>query len=555
MDELREGMPTVEDLGSEETLHETGTTMQAVRPSLSQMDGSGRVISETEYSRSQEDNLGSLKADISHMSSRLDLLLAHLAKASGLGHGDGGQPPTLLKDTDPPQSEEGDTDAVTRVKDSTSDQTGSAREESGGSTEETGEPSSTERRSYIPTRADEDWMHQLAHTLSLPRDHPPTFSGTSRKEYGLFIREFQHYLTDNRVAEAAKLRVLIRSCTGDLKKSLMSYLKLDPKSGYEQAKAMLDERLGDEEEQIEDALYGLAQGPEVSGENIKVMQKLVDGLWDCIIDYKNCGRIAVIDNFYIVTSIARRFSGGLLDHYYVQLNKYRLAYKEKPGIEWFRKFLSAATERLRGRERKQSSAQPSTSKAVPGTSQAMKGWVHERRAIGLATTTGDAENWVHENQAIGLATTTGDAGAKGTTRTSNTSCPLCKSDGRVSSHPIYACSTFKNMTIPTRKVWVTKLRLCFNCLKANHVVRDCRTGALCTAEGCRAKHSSWLHPNQPMHKPQGRTQATSCTTSSSNDLRHTLNMNMKRERGYERGGAQEHEPQPKRLNTTRDEED
>ncbi len=51
-------------------------------------------------------------------------------------------------------------------------------------------------------------MKHLVHTMTQPRLFLPTFTSTDRKEYGMFLREFHQYLTDNAVAGSVKLRLL-----------------------------------------------------------------------------------------------------------------------------------------------------------------------------------------------------------------------------------------------------------------------------------------------------------------------------------------------------------
>lgn len=67
-------------------------------------------------------------------------------------------------------------------------------------------------------------------------------------------------------------------------------------------------------------------------------------------------------------------------------------------------------------------------------------------------------------------------------------CGHCKED-----HPIYRCSTFRDLSVPERKSVATKANLCYNCLKARHRVSDCESKTLCKVQGCGRKHHSLLH--------------------------------------------------------------
>nr|XP_029724613.1 uncharacterized protein LOC109406186 [Aedes albopictus] len=81
-------------------------------------------------------------------------------------------------------------------------------------------------------------------------------------------------------------------------------------------------------------------------------------------------------------------------------------------------------------------------------------------------------------------------------QTSTEVCACCKED-----HPIFRCSTFKNMTITERKSVATKANLCFNCLKAKHRVNECQSEARCKVQGCGRKHHSLLHASDTRAPP------------------------------------------------------
>ncbi|XP_062713340.1 uncharacterized protein LOC115266428 [Aedes albopictus] len=81
-------------------------------------------------------------------------------------------------------------------------------------------------------------------------------------------------------------------------------------------------------------------------------------------------------------------------------------------------------------------------------------------------------------------------------QTSMEVCACCKED-----HPIFRCSTFKNMTVTERKSVATKANLCFNCMKAKHRVNECQSEARCKVQGCGRKHHSLLHASDTRAPP------------------------------------------------------
>lgn len=75
-------------------------------------------------------------------------------------------------------------------------------------------------------------------------------------------------------------------------------------------------------------------------------------------------------------------------------------------------------------------------------------------------------------------------------------CSHCKEE-----HPIFRCSTFKNLTVAERKSIATKANLCFNCLKTKHRVSECQSETRCKVQGCGRKHHSLLHSNDTKNNP------------------------------------------------------
>ncbi|KAJ8913708.1 hypothetical protein NQ315_007425 [Exocentrus adspersus] len=64
-------------------------------------------------------------------------------------------------------------------------------------------------------------------------------------------------------------------------------------------------------------------------------------------------------------------------------------------------------------------------------------------------------------------------------------CPVCEG-----SHRIYHCEEFLELSSEGRYEEAKRLRLCVNCLRANHKTRDCRSG---NCKKCRGRHSTLLH--------------------------------------------------------------
>ncbi|KAG7196780.1 hypothetical protein KM043_018217 [Ampulex compressa] len=69
--------------------------------------------------------------------------------------------------------------------------------------------------------------------------------------------------------------------------------------------------------------------------------------------------------------------------------------------------------------------------------------------------------------------------------TTNPCCAICKD-----AHYTSRCKKLEDATTPERREMIKTLKLCLNCLRVNHIVRDC-TASHC--ERCNGKHHTILH--------------------------------------------------------------
>lgn len=70
--------------------------------------------------------------------------------------------------------------------------------------------------------------------------------------------------------------------------------------------------------------------------------------------------------------------------------------------------------------------------------------------------------------------------------TSSDVCTMCQGP-----HSIKACSKFSEMPESERREFVADKRLCFNCMSAHHMSRDCQSEHSC--KKCKRKHNTLLH--------------------------------------------------------------
>ena len=88
----------------------------------------------------------------------------------------------------------------------------------------------------------------------------------------------------------------------------------------------------------------------------------------------------------------------------------------------------------------------------------------------------------------------GNDGQSGSNR-----CPSCSGN-----HPLKECGSFRNMPHGDRLALVRRAKLCDNCLKQGHMARGCMNPSGCEIDGCKRKHDTLLHFDQP-NRSEGST--------------------------------------------------
>lgn len=121
-------------------------------------------------------------------------------------------------------------------------------------------------------------MQHIVASIERPKPVMPTFTGDSRREFAIFMRRFTGYLENSSVEHSSKLEMLITACTGKLKNSLMSYTPLGPEKGYKEAVKMLRDRLGNNQDHMDEEICELMNGPQIKDNDIKGLQEFIDKL-------------------------------------------------------------------------------------------------------------------------------------------------------------------------------------------------------------------------------------------------------------------------------------
>ena len=132
-------------------------------------------------------------------------------------------------------------------------------------------------------------------------------------------------------------------------------------------------------------------------------------------------------------------------------------------------------------------------------------WVHETKNSETIYTLSEFINLESEFRIKASETINGSSSDKTRTYQIQLKCCLCEK-----KHNIENCDNFKNMTQKEKWKIVRKYKLCYRCLKGQHIRRTCKSNLFCTIENCKKSHHKLLHPckkieesrsvNQNIHK-------------------------------------------------------
>ena len=90
-----------------------------------------------------------------------------------------------------------------------------------------------------------------------------------------------------------------------------------------------------------------------------------------------------------------------------------------------------------------------------------------------------------------------------------TSCPFCQG-----SHKLWKCGAFLGKSVKQRSTFARDNKLCFSCLQAGQMSKDCKVDLKCIKKGYKTSHNVLLH----MEKSEKSGKATGIATASENSI-------------------------------------
>ena len=110
------------------------------------------------------------------------------------------------------------------------------------------------------------------------------------------MTSFENSVEKDTDDKSRRLQLLIQYCIGKAKKVIKSCVLLEPDEGYEEAKKLLAERVGDKFKVTNFWITKVSDGPLIKAGDREALQDLADDLKNCEITLKATGRLAQINN-------------------------------------------------------------------------------------------------------------------------------------------------------------------------------------------------------------------------------------------------------------------
>ena len=338
-------------------------------------------------------------------------------------------------------------------------------------------------------------LEALAFTIrqgfSLPKPDLMKFDGNPL-EYWPFIRSFENNIERHATDDTEKLTYLLQFCIGDAKKVIKSCVSMVPSIGYQAARKLLRERFGHPYMIATAVIKKATDGAPLKPSDHKGLLAFADELQDCENILHSIGYLDEINSSDNLKRVVERLPFHLRTKW---LDRADAIYEagERLRLHHICKFVK-------------DKARAANNPVFGGIAAAEKSRDSARRPMpkaGSKATTFNihckSDGSTRGNPSMGhikgtAAVMRGNAGQSGSNR-----CPSCSGN-----HPLKECGSFRNMPHGDRLALVRRAKLCDNCLKQGHMARGCMNPSGCEIDGCKRKHDTLLHFDQP-NRSEGST--------------------------------------------------
>ena len=335
-------------------------------------------------------------------------------------------------------------------------------------------------------------QHQQILSLTLPQPTVPVFSGDP-SEYCTFIRAFESLIEAKTFSNSDRLYYLVQYTKGDVQELMRSCLLMNPDQGYVEARRLLKEKFGQSHRIATAYLNKVIDCPSIRADDGSALHKFAVSLTSCKNTLKDIGLLNKIENPDVMRKIVSRLPYGLRVQWRDVVDRISEVELREVNIEDLSEFVSkkarVATHPVFGNIPESKVSGQNKSRLEPNKGSTFVSHTNEvtsnREEVSISK-----EKPVLKNQ-----------------NQNRPQCPLCHE-----IHWLNQCCQFKGKSVDERRSFVRANSLCDNCFAPGHFAKSCKKKSFCRVEGCKKKHSSFLHSKSNTtsdSNPQGEVQGQS----------------------------------------------
>ena len=311
-------------------------------------------------------------------------------------------------------------------------------------------------------------------------------------DYRRFIRYFETYTIRGVHDSATRLNLLISSCAGEAKESIVNCIMCDsPDVGYWKARHILEENFGQIGGIINAYVKKLTEGPPIKNNDSEGILKFARDLYNCEL---TCGSRpeSGLDSQHVVGKVFARLPKSLQEKFITSVS-FQLENGHPITFSQLSQFMQKQSHVERSfLNQIVKSKDPNTTNFNFSKKSCNKPAIHSTQSS-IAPSPVVESALVKTNQFKEV-----DSKRK--------SCPMC-----VQAHPLWKCLKFQNATEKQKWNIVWKSGCCINCL-GDHLVRHCQSPQRCKM--CQDKHHTLLHHRE--HNLEASTSANNKNSGSDN---------------------------------------
>jgi hypothetical protein len=299
-------------------------------------------------------------------------------------------------------------------------------------------------------------------TSLLPLQEPPVFDG-NYFDYPVFIRAFEVIIEGRVSSNRDRLYFLNKYTTGKANEVIKAFITSSSESSYTKAKQLLAERYGDPHRVSDAYKVKLKKWPKVKDGDSVGYQEYSDFLCRCAeimkemiyMDDLNSSETLKLISGKLPTYSGVRWCRYAFD---IKKNKYRPVVFEDI-VKFIKEEAELVTDPVFSPDAMKADRKRELEKEM--------GKKLKSRGVNNFDTLASQKFGVKVNEAVA-------------------DCVKC-----LKSHHLNDCEDFRRLTLRERQQFVKKSGLCFGCLRAGHLSRNCRNRLIC--KDCKKPHPTSLH--------------------------------------------------------------